>query len=211
MTHAFARDGGIPFSKFFSRTNSQGVPVPCVILGTVCVIIFGLIYLGSSAALNAILSSSVVFLYVSYSIPVIIILARGRHILRPPSLPEPTWTLGPILGPITNWIAVLFTLFTTVFFLFPPGLPVNGTNMNYAVVVFGIIRKSHQHQLAKLMVVIISVITWVVDGHKNFTGPRDIDALMALANSDEPIRIVGGMEATEDKSQHRSKVETVAP
>jgi choline transport protein len=69
MTYAFARDGGLPFSPLFARMHHTGVPIPAVLLTTVCVIIFGCIYLGSSAALNAILSSSVVFLNVSYSIP----------------------------------------------------------------------------------------------------------------------------------------------
>lgn len=49
---AFARDGGIPYSGFFSRTTKDGVPVQSLCLSTVLVIIFGLIYLGSSSALN---------------------------------------------------------------------------------------------------------------------------------------------------------------
>lgn len=69
MVYAFARDGGLPFSRVFAIMNSNGVPIPAVLFTTVLVIIFGCIYLGSSAALNAILSSSVVFLNISYSIP----------------------------------------------------------------------------------------------------------------------------------------------
>lgn len=135
MSYAFARDRGLPvglsiqrftqsksdarqFSRFFAVMHKSGVPVPAVLLSTVCVIVFGLIYLGSDTALNAILSSSVVFLNISYSIPsesysivqasseltraVLLVVIRGRKILRPPSLPEPTLTLGPILGPICN-------------------------------------------------------------------------------------------------------------
>ncbi|WWD20084.1 hypothetical protein CI109_104558 [Kwoniella shandongensis] len=171
MSYAFARDGGLPFSRVFSIMNRSGVPIPSVLLTTVCVIIFGCVYLGSSAALNAILSSSVVFLNISYSIPILLVLVRGRHILRPPSLPAPTFTLGPILGPICNVIGLAFTALTTVFFLFPPELPVTGTNMNYAVVVLAI-------------VTIISVLTWIIDGRKNFIGPRDLGALLELARSE---------------------------
>lgn len=40
-----------------------------------------------------------------------------------------------------------FTLLTTVFFLFPPELPVTGTNMNYAIAVFGFIRMSSTSQM----------------------------------------------------------------
>ena len=58
-----------------------------------------------------------------------------------------------------------YVILTTVLFLFPPDLPVTGSNMNYCVVVFFII-------------VMVSVVQWFVDGRKNFTGPRvDIDAL----------------------------------
>jgi amino acid transporter len=69
MSYAFARDRGLPFSRYFSIMHKSGVPIPAVLLSTVCVIVFGCIYLGSNSALNAILSSSVVFLNISYSIP----------------------------------------------------------------------------------------------------------------------------------------------
>ena len=69
MSYAFARDRGLPFSRVFAIMNRNGVPIPSVLLSTACVVVFGCIYLGSSTALNAILSSSVVFLNVSYSIP----------------------------------------------------------------------------------------------------------------------------------------------
>jgi len=69
--HAFARDRGLPFSTFFSKLNPRtGVPDRAVITTAILTIIFALIYLGSSAALNAILSSSVVFLNVSYCVPI---------------------------------------------------------------------------------------------------------------------------------------------
>ena len=69
MSYAFARDRGLPFSRYFSIMHKSGVPINAVLLSTVCVVVFGCIYLGSSSALNAILSSSVVFLNISYSIP----------------------------------------------------------------------------------------------------------------------------------------------
>jgi hypothetical protein len=45
---------------------------------------------------------SVVMLNLSYIVPVLLILIRGRGLLRPESFPAPTWTLGPILGPIAK-------------------------------------------------------------------------------------------------------------
>ncbi|GAA5907127.1 uncharacterized protein JCM6883_006148 [Sporobolomyces salmoneus] len=172
MTHAFARDHGLPFSKFFAKSNPKtGVPDRAVLLTSTLVIIFGLIYLGSSSALSAILSSSVVFLNCSYCIPIALLLCRGRHLLEPESFPPRTWSLGPILGPVANISALCFTALTTVFFLFPPGLPVTGSNMNYAIAVFG-------------FVFLVSVTTWLVQGRRTFTGPRDLGALLELARAE---------------------------
>jgi len=73
-------------------------------------------------------------------------------------------------------IGLSYVIVTTVLFLFPPDLPVTGSNMNYCLVVFFII-------------VVISIIQWFVDGKKNFTGPRV--NIEQLANGE-----VMGMEPT---------------
>ncbi|KDE07444.1 hypothetical protein MVLG_02310 [Microbotryum lychnidis-dioicae p1A1 Lamole] len=182
MCYAFARDGGLPFSKFFGRANKKGIPVNTLILNTVLVIIFGLVYLGSSSALNAILSSSVVFLNISYSAPIILLLVRGRHLLRPEGFPEPTLTLGRFWGPVANITALVFILFTTVFFLFPPELPVTGSNMNYAIVVFAV-------------VLIIATAHYFISARKTYTGPKDLYIVFELVRA----RMEGrdGSEVTE--------------
>ncbi|TVY49114.1 putative amino-acid permease [Lachnellula occidentalis] len=108
-----------------------------------------------ASAFNAIISASVVALGVSYGIPIAINCIRGRSML-PESRP---FKLSPIFGWTANLIGLAYVIVTTVLFLFPPDLPVTGSNMNYCVVVFAII-------------VIISIIQWFVDGKKNFTGPR---------------------------------------
>jgi choline transport protein len=104
------------------------VPNRAVYFTSAWCVVFALIYFGSSASFNAILSSSyvllsssslhlecsrlfsgslaffhsVVMLNLSYIVPVLLILIRGRGLLRPESFPAPTWTLGPILGPIAK-------------------------------------------------------------------------------------------------------------
>ncbi|GAA5952667.1 hypothetical protein JCM3765_002240 [Sporobolomyces pararoseus] len=196
MTHAFARDHGLPFSMFFAKSNPKsGVPDRAVLLTSTLVIIFGLIYLGSSSALNAILSSSVVFLNVSYCIPIALLICRGRHLLEPESFPARTWNLGPILGPLANIVALAFTAFTTVFFVFPPELPVTGSNMNYAIAVFG-------------FVFIVSVITWVIQGRKTFVGPRDLGALLELARAEVDrgeVRPTRSRRTSQDRSRAASR------
>lgn len=126
MTYAFARDGGVPASKVFSKVHRRlGQPLNSLILTTGLTLIFGLIFLGSSSAFNAIISSSVVALGVSYAIPIIINCLRGRKMLPPRPFALPNW-----FGWIANLIGVVYSIVTTVLFLFPPALPVTGSNMS---------------------------------------------------------------------------------
>lgn len=173
MTAAFARDRGLPFSALLARAP-RGVPAPAVLLNTALIVLFGCIYLGSDSALSAITSSSVVSLNVSYSIPVALVLCRGRAraLFRPRSRArEPSFSLGPVWGPVANATGLAFTAVTTVFFLFPPRLPATGRSMNYAVAVFGLVGA-------------VSALTWALDGRRNVAGPRDLGALLELAGAE---------------------------
>lgn len=104
-------------------------------------------------------------------LPVAFLLVRGRHLLRPESFPAPTLSLGPVLGPICNIVGISFTIITTIFFLFPPSLPVTGQNMNYAVVVLA-------------MVIIFASVSWGLDGRKNYRGPRNMGGMLELARTE---------------------------
>ncbi|KAK8190230.1 amino acid/polyamine transporter I [Phyllosticta capitalensis] len=163
MVYAFARDGGLPASRHLAKVHqSLDLPLNALIFSTAWVIIFGCIFLGSSSAFNAITAASVVALGVSYGIPVAINCMRGRRMLPPRSftMPEPVAWAANIIG-------VVYVIVTTVLFVFPPELPVTGSNMNYCVVVFAI-------------VVLISLITWIFDGSKNYTGPKLDEGLEVL-------------------------------
>lgn len=155
MVFAFARDGGLPASRVFAKVHPKlGVPLNALYLTVGCVVIFGLIELGSTSAFNAIISASVVLLGVAYGLPVTINCLRGRKML-----PPRVFVLPNVIGWIANIIAIAYTILTTVLFLFPPDLPVTGSNMNYCIAAFGI-------------VFAISMVQWLIDGRKNFTGPR---------------------------------------
>ena len=98
MCYAFARDGGLPFSPYFSQIHSKlKVPLHSLYLNLALVIIFGLIFLGSSSAFNAIVSASVVLLDLSYGIPIAINLCRGRN-----TLPERAFVLPNVVGYALN-------------------------------------------------------------------------------------------------------------
>ncbi len=155
MTFAFARDRGLPASRFFAKVHKGlGIPFNSLCLTAALVVIFGCIFLGSSSAFNAIVSASVVALNLSYGIPVAVNCFQGRK-----KLPPRSFVLPGVFGWIANLIGLVYVIVTTVLFVFPPVLPVTGNNMNYCIAAFAI-------------VLIISTIQWFVDGRKNYTGPR---------------------------------------
>ena len=77
------------------------------------------------SAFNAIISASVVALGISYAIPPAINCLRGRKMLPP----RPFVLPGP-LGWMCNLLGIAYVIVTTVLFLFPPDLPVTGSNMS---------------------------------------------------------------------------------
>lgn len=69
-----------------------------------------------------------------------------------------------MLNQRTDWL----DLVPAVFFLFPPAIPVTAISMSYVVCVI-------------FLILAISGITWLTKGKKHYTGPKDIDGLLALA------------------------------
>ncbi|KAJ5397165.1 hypothetical protein N7509_005278 [Penicillium cosmopolitanum] len=172
MCYAFARDGGLPFSRFFSKVHPKlKVPLNSLYLNLGLVIIFGLIFLGSTSAFNAIVSASVVWLDLAYGMPIAINCIRGRNML-----PERPFVLPVLVGWVLNLISLAYIALTTILFLFPPELPATGSNMNYCVAAFGI-------------VVILSTATWFADGRKNYVGPRiEVEVLAGqVGHSEQPL------------------------
>lgn len=155
MTFAFARDGGLPISHLWWKVHPKlGVPMNALLLNVFIVVIFGCIYLGSTIAFNAIIAASVVALGVSYGLPIALNVMQMRR-----KLPERMFKLPEWLGWTANIIGLIYTIITTVLFLFPPQKHVTGTSMNYCVVAFGII-------------MIVSALQWLFDGRKSYEGPR---------------------------------------
>ncbi|KAL2867748.1 amino acid/polyamine transporter I [Aspergillus lucknowensis] len=164
MIFAFARDGGLPASRFFAKVHpTLQLPLNALILTVVVVVCFGCIFLGSTSAFNAIISSSVVALDLSYMMPILVNCLQGRN-----ALPERKWKLPRRVGWIADIISLCYIVLTTVLFVFPPSSTVTGSSMNYCIAAFGVI-------------IIISIFQWVVDGRKNFTGPR-VDVALETEN-----------------------------
>jgi len=69
----------------------------------------------------------------------------------------------------------------TIFFVFPPALPVTGANMNYAIVAFAVI-------------ILISTVQWFVDGRHNYKGPSfDEEAYLQAAAGSAGIDAEGSL------------------
>jgi len=119
------------------------------------VILLSLINIGSSIALNVILSLSTLGLYISYIIPIALLAIKRMR-------KEPI-EFGPFhLGRYGLWInlyALVFGIFIVLFLPFPAATPVDATTMNYAGPVF-------------LFLVLVALVDWFVRGRKHYVGPR---------------------------------------
>ncbi len=67
-------------------------------------------------------TACIVLLYVSYSIPVICLLLKGRNNIHH----GPFW-LGKV-GLFADWVLLLWTLFTIVIYSFPAVMPVTASS-----------------------------------------------------------------------------------
>jgi amino acid transporter len=70
MTWSFARDGGMPFSQNLSKVSkSSQIPVVAIIVVTISAALLVLIYIGSYAAFNDVISLTITGFYGSYFLP----------------------------------------------------------------------------------------------------------------------------------------------
>jgi choline transport protein len=80
------------------------------------IVCFGLLYLGPTVAFNAHVARCTIILNVSYAMPMVILLIRGRKILL--QMPAVPFKLR-ISGSALNGISVIFVGVTSVVCLFP--------------------------------------------------------------------------------------------
>ena len=97
----------------------------------------------------------------SYAMPLAARILSALTQNSPPPLLGP-YTLGRYSLPL-NAVGLIFLLFLSITFNFPGTKPVSPDNMNYTSAAIGIIG-------------LVSLVTWLVDGRRNFTGPtRDLE------------------------------------
>jgi amino acid transporter len=156
LAWAFARDNGLPFSDFFARVDPRfKIPIRALFLVASCIVVLSFIQIGSSTAFNAILSLSTLGLYISYLIPLWLLVYK--RLTAPADIPKGTFSLGK-LGLPMNLLAILFSTYFVIFLPFPPLLPVTGENMQYAGPVLG-------------FVMLFAIGDWIVRGRHRWEGP----------------------------------------
>lgn len=131
---SFARDRGLPGSRYWVQVDKRlGVPFlahtgSCIIVG-----ILGVLYIGSTTAFNSMVTACIVLLYISYAIPVVLLLMKGRDNIKH----GPFW-MGRF-GLFCNYVLLIWTAFTLVMYSFPYSKPIKAGTMNYVSAVYGVV------------------------------------------------------------------------
>jgi choline transport protein len=142
-----ARDDGLPFSEALKVVSSGHpfppcprltkaeqvhpslrMPVNALMATTLITVLLLLVPIGSGTAFNAILSLSILALYVSYTMPCIFVFLQrisGEEVVHS------AWSLGR-WGVWVNGAASVYGLFIIIFLCFPSELSVTAANMNWA-------------------------------------------------------------------------------
>ena len=119
ITFAIARDGILPFSKFWSRlTTRHHLPVNACILVAVLSIGINAAVIGSSAAFSALTAAATVGTNLSYLIPVV-----ARHTVGKQAFQPAKWNLGRCSLAVSV-LAVGYIVFLFVVLMLPQIYPI---------------------------------------------------------------------------------------
>ncbi|ANB14005.1 Hnm1p [Sugiyamaella lignohabitans] len=166
--YAFARDGAFPYqiNKYMGTVNSNyDVPICALIFCAVLQCAFIAIYFGSSTAFFTVISIATVGLYVSYLVPIIVVMFRRK--LKTAGY----YNLGR-WGLWVNAPAALFLIYTSVCFFFPTALPITGDNMNYTIAAFAVCA-------------ILGLLSWFLGGRHTYGTLTESEFLEGVR--DEPV------------------------
>ncbi|KAJ3570651.1 hypothetical protein NP233_g4259 [Leucocoprinus birnbaumii] len=153
VTFAVARDNALPGSRWWKQIHPvTRTPVYAVWLVLAVSAVLGVI-VWSDTALSSLAGATVVGLYTSYAVPILLRITSGHKNFKPGP-----FTLGRFSRPI-GAIAVAWSFFADVMLLFPLNPRINSSqDMNFAVVIV-------------VIVFTISALSWILSARKWFTGP----------------------------------------
>ncbi|KAL8758371.1 MAG: hypothetical protein Q9199_001546 [Rusavskia elegans] len=137
MMWAFARDKGLPGWQFLSRIEPRTkLPIFTLITTTFITLFIALINIGSTTALNAVLSLVVSGFLGSYIPPIVLILYHRLSPSHSQHLHFGPWRLGKWGAPI-NAFALLWTVIAMFFSFWPTSVPVAAQTMNWSCLLYG--------------------------------------------------------------------------
>ncbi|OOF91563.1 hypothetical protein ASPCADRAFT_9487 [Aspergillus carbonarius ITEM 5010] len=158
LTWSFARDDALFLSSRLSIIHpTLGVPVYALLLDGLAVLLVGIVYVCSTTAFNAFISTTVVVAQISYAIPALLLLIGRRDPQYLP--PDRLFKVPSLVGYVSNVVCVIWAIILTIFFCFPTEFPVTGSNMNYASVVLAVM-------------LILGVANWFAYARRHYHGPR---------------------------------------
>ncbi|KAK5999995.1 hypothetical protein QM012_005083 [Aureobasidium pullulans] len=156
---SFAKDDALPFSGRLKTIHpTLGVPVMPLIVSGVGVAAIGAVYVGSAAGFTSIIACSIILGNVSYAIPAAQLLLRKRD------MSQDRWLKLGWLGGVANVVVIVYTLFSTVMWLFPLPPKPSQQEMNYSIAVLG-------------GMAVVAALDWLFMARKRFVGPRYAEVL----------------------------------
>lgn len=183
MIFAFARDDGMPGSKYWYKLSSRRVPLNALLLSITCSFILALPALFSTVVYSAVTSIAVIGLYIAYVSPTFL---RNIHRERFQCGP---WNLGR-WSPIIGWAAVGWTIFVGILFMLPVSYPISLNTFNYTGVVLAVV------WALLIPWYFLSVRHWFKGPKSAFDDSKDIDYLAAEPRGDKSLAAVPAVTET---------------
>ncbi|KAG2180557.1 hypothetical protein INT44_003561 [Umbelopsis vinacea] len=150
---AMARDGCLPYSKFFYKLSDKThAPVRAIWLQLVICIVIIMPSFGSTVFWQAIMSTAVIAVNISYGLPFFCRLVFSRNTMEKGPFNLGKWSL-PI-----NAVSLIWISFFAVILCFPAVSPVSPVSMNYASLMIG-------------AVLLFALFFWIVSGRHFYKGP----------------------------------------
>lgn len=127
LAWTLSRESGFPLHRHFSKIFPAPfhTPIWSLIGSAVGAALFGCLYLASELAFNSLIATGILLQYISYSIPTILVICRGRSNFQHGQF----WY--PKLGLLANTIMLAWTVVALIFYCFPAHSEVRASQMNY--------------------------------------------------------------------------------
>ncbi|KAH7148219.1 amino acid/polyamine transporter I [Dactylonectria macrodidyma] len=127
LAWSLSGQGGFPFASYLGSIAPSPfrTPIWSLIWSSLATSIFGCLYLGSQTAFNSLISAGILLQYLSYSLPVLLMLYNGRSSFSH----GPFWL--PRFGYVANFIMLCWMCVALVFYCFPYFIPIETGSMNY--------------------------------------------------------------------------------